>query len=615
MEEMEHVAMHEAPGSVEGIAREAAGVLRKSYEAYSAEFLAITGRAESRFEKREWNAVLSDAEERIDLYHHYLDLIEPRMRRLLAGQVHDYGTWEAVKREYCKAYAEEYHADLALIFFYSVMRRLYLETGDSIEYSDDEIRRCVKAEIAQDPNRPIRNYPADSAEDITAALIRRIVEDFGFRASFRNLDEDAALAAELVRPKIRRGLGQRRIDRIEIIESAFFRNKAAYLIGRIVSGTFMVPLVLVLLNPPEGIVIDAVLSEEADLSNIFTSARSNFHTRTTSYRELIEFLESIAQTRPKAYIYNSIGFIHPGKLQLVHELRSHIAETHEKFEVAKGVPGTVMVVYALPTFNYVFKVIRDVSTKETFRGRRQVVSQYWRVHRMDRVGRMLDIMTFHNLRFTESSFDGKLLEELLRDAPSSVRIEDGYVVFRYLYAARQITPLDVYLADPGVPEEAKGRVAIDYGYAIKDLAAAGSFVGDYLPKNFGVSRLGRVILYDYDDLDDLENWNFRTLPEPPEWAENLPYDDWLSRGEYDVFPEHDFRIFTVPAHGRAAFLERHTDLLDPRFWESIKSELKSGRVPEFYPYPLEKRLPAATGGGNRGLARHVEGNAGFASLE
>jgi len=608
MEKTDHLGMHESPASQKEIPGEAAGILRRGFEAYSLKFQAITSRAQSRFEKREWNAVLSDAEERIGLYHHYLDIIEPSMRALLAGQVHDYGIWESIKSEYCKAYLGQYHADLALIFFYSIMRRLYLETGDSIEYSDDEIRRSVKAKIAQDPNRPIRYYPADSPEDITPELIRRIVDDFSFQAGFLKIAEDSKLAAEMLRPELKKALGQRRIDRIEMIESAFFRNKAAYLIGRIVSGTVIVPLVLVLLNPPEGIVIDGVLSEEADLSNIFSSARSNFHTDTSAYREVLEVLESIAPTRAKAYIYTSIGFIHPGKLQLVHELRNHIAQTHEKFDVAEGVPGTVMIVFSLPTFSYVFKVIRDVSTKDSFRGRRHVVGQYWRVHRMDRVGRMLDIMTFHNLRFAQSSFETKLLNELLRDAPSSVRIETGHVVFRYLYAARQITPLDVYLADPHLPEEAKSRAAIDYGYAIKDLAVAGTFVGDYIPKNFGVNRLGRVILYDYDDLDDLVSWNFRALPEAPPWAETLPYEDWLSKGEQDVFPEHDFRIFTVPVHGRAAFLDHHADLLDPAFWNSIKNELQSGRVPEFYPYPLEKRLPPAAGRGERALARHVNSN-------
>ena len=589
----------------ERIAREVALFLRNSFDAYSEEFLAITRRAKSRFEHREWTGVLEDAQERIGLYHAHLNLIAARMRAALGTCVHDYTLWGQVKTAYREACGDRYDADLALIFFYSVMRRLFVETGDSIEYSDDEIRSSVKAQVEQDPNRPVRIYPADVPEDVTAELIQRIVGDFHFAADFQDLARDARLAAEMLQPTLRKALGTRKIDRIELLESAFFRNKAAYLMGRVVSGCVVVPLVLVLLNRPEGIIIDSALSEEADLNNIFTSARSNFHTDTSAYREIFEFLASIAPSRPRAYIYTAIGFIHPGKLQLVHELRRHIEQTAEKFQVARGVPGTVMVVFTLPTFLYVFKVIRDTSSKETFLGRQHVIAQYWKVHRMDRVGRMLDIMTFHNLRFRRSDFEPGLLEELLREAPSSVRAEGDHVVFRYLYAERQISPLDIYLADPARFQEAKERAAIDYGHAIKDLAAAGIFVGDYLPKNFGVNRLGRVLLYDYDDLDDLVRWNFRHLPEPPEWAEMLPYEEWLSKKEWDVFPEHDFRIFTVPAHESEVFLDHHRDVLTPEYWNSIKDQLQSGSVPEFYPYPQNKRLPARLGGGDGAHSRHV----------
>ncbi|MEI6351314.1 MAG: bifunctional isocitrate dehydrogenase kinase/phosphatase [Verrucomicrobiota bacterium] len=587
------------------IAREIALFLRDSFDDYSAEFLAITRRAKSRFENREWTGVLQDAQERIGLYHSHLNHISSRMQAALGPCVHDYSLWERVKTDYVEVCFERYDADLALIFFYSVMRRLFVETGDSIEYSDDEIRSSVKAQVEQDPNRPVRIYPADVPEDVTAELIQRIVGDFHFAAVFQDLPHDASLAAEMLRPTLRKALGTRKIDRIEVLESAFFRNKAAYLMGRVVSGSVVIPLVLVLLNRQEGIIIDSALSEEADLNNIFTSARSNFHTDTAAYREICEFLASIAPSRPKAYIFTAIGFIHPGKLQLVHELRRHLEQSGEKFCVARGVPGTVMVVFTLPTFRYVFKVIRDTSSKETFLGRQHVIAQYWKVHRMDRVGRMLDIMTFHNLRFRRSDFEPGLLGELLHQAPSSVRAEGEDVIFRYLYAERQITPLDVYLADPARPQEAKAKAAIDYGHAIKDLAAAGIFVGDYLPKNFGVNRLGRVLLYDYDDLDELVRWNFRELPDPPEWAEMLPYEEWLSKKEWDVFPEHDFRIFTVPAHEREVFLEHHRDVLIAGYWNSIKDQLQSGSVPEFYPYPQSKRLPARFGGEEGAHSRHV----------
>ena len=586
-------------------ARVGAIVIQEGFDAYNDAFLAVTRRAKSRFEFREWGAVLHDAEARIGLYHHHLNLVETRMRNLLDGRVHDYPLWDGIKVRYLANHRDRYDTDLALIFFYSVMRRLYAETGAPIEYSDDEIRRSVPAQIEQTPTRPVRVYPADRPEDVTPGLIRRMLLDFRFRAPFFDLEHDVRLAAEMLRPDLKRALKNRQIDRIEMLESAFYRNKAAYLMGRVVAGHLSVPLVLVLLNPPEGIVIDSALSSERDLSNVFTSARSNFHTDTSSYREVLEFLESIAPTRPRAYTCTAIGFIHPGKLQLVHELRRYMAGTGEKFRVAKGVPGTVMIVFSLPTFGYVFKTIRDVSTKSTFLGRQQVIEQYWRVHRSDRVGRLLDIMTYHNLRFRRSDFEECLLAELLREAPGSVRAENDQVVFRYLYAQREIVPLDVYLADLTRSEEDRENAVIDYGYALKDIAAAGVFVGDYLPKNFGVNRLGRVMLYDYDDLDDLVRWNFRKLPEPPGWAETLAYEDWLSKSERDVFPEHDFRIFTVPAHGGATFVKYHGDMLDPTFWNTIKAELQEGRVPDFIPYPQHRRLRARREAGDETRARHV----------
>lgn len=577
---------------LEPVATVAARMVHTSFEKYNSAFLFITRRAKARFEYREWPAVLHDAEERIGLYHHHLSLVEAGVRPLLGSRVHDFFLWDEIRTAYLQAHGDCYNTDLALIFFYSVMRRLFEETGAPIEYSDDEIRRSLPAQREQNPNRPVRIYPADRLEDVTPGLLRRIVLDFRFRAPFQSLEHDVRLAADRLRPELRRALAARRIDRIEVLQSAFFRNKAAYLMGRIVTGKLSVPLVLVLLNPPEGIMIDAALSNQADLNNIFTSARSNFHTDTSCYREVLEFLESIAPTRPKAYIHTAIGFIHPGKLQLVHDWRRHLADTGEVFRVAPGVPGTVMIVFTLPGFGYVFKAIRDVSTKPTFLGRAHVIEQYWRVHRTDRVGRMLDIMSFHNLRFRRNEFEPCLLAELLREAPGSVRAEDDCVVFRHLYAQRQITPLNVYLADPAIASDNKEKAVIDYGYALKDLAAAGIFVGDYLPKNFGVNRLGRVMLYDYDDIDDLVRWRFRRLPDPPEWAETLAYEDWLSKGERDVFPEHDFRIFTTPAQGADVFLKHHGDLLEPAFWNGIKQELEAGKVPDFYPYPPEKRLRA-----------------------
>lgn len=562
-------------------------VLQESFETYYQRFSEITARGRSRFENREWPEVLRDAETRISLYHHHLNVIQAAMEGLLGETVYEHRFWEGIKPTYFAAFARKYHADLALIFFYSVMRRALIQRNLPVEYSDDEISSTTGVYAATSREELLRAYPVDR---ITPDTIQQVVADFRFDAPFADLAGDAQLAASFVSQDLQNQAALLPIERIEFLKCPFYRNKAAYLIGRVAGKGFVQPLLIVLLNPATGIEIDSILTQESDVANVFTSARSNFHTDTESYREVFAFLKSIAPSRPVPYIYTSIGFIHPAKLQLVKELRDHISHTGERFHVAPGIPGTVMAVFKLPTFHYVFKIIRDTSIKATFQGRRHVVEQYWRVHRMDRVGRMLDVMTFHNLAFRRDSFDGELLDELLDAAPSTIQADDKEVVCKHLYAARDIVPLNVFLADTSVPESKKRSVVVDYGFAIKDLAAAGIFVGDYMPKNFGVTRFGRVMLYDYDDLDDVVNWNFRRMPEPPEWAEALEPDDWISKGNADVFPEHDFRLFSVPEGHRDVFMEYHADLLSPSFWNCLKNQLQQGWVPDFYSYPPGRRL-------------------------
>lgn len=562
-------------------------VLQDSFQTYYRRFCEITARARSRFENREWPEVLRDAEARIRLYHHHLNVIQAAMEGLLGDRVCEPSFWEEIKPRYFAPYASEYHADLALIFFYSVMRRALYRRNLSVEYSDDEIRSTTGLQPVSGPGSPVRTY---FTAWITQDLIRQIVSDFAFEVPFADMEADTRLAAGMLAQDLHDHTGPLPVERIEFLKDPFFRNKAAYLVGRVFSRGSIIPLIIVLLNGRAGMEIDSLLTDEADVANVFTSARSNFHTDPGSYREVFDFLKSIAPSRPIPYIYSSIGFIHPAKLQLVRELRGHIARTGERFQMAPGVPGTVMAVFTLPTFHYVFKVIRDTSVKATFRGRRQVVEQYWRVHRMDRVGRMLDVTTFHNLSFARESFAPALLEELLRVAPSTIHVDASRVICRHLYAARDIVPLNVFLADASVPESKKRSAVVDYGFAIKDLAAAGIFVGDYMTKNFGVTRFGRVMLYDYDDLDDLVNWNFRDMPEPPEWAETLAAEDWLSKSDTDVFPEHDFRVFSVPPGYRDVFAVYHEDLLGPEFWNGIKRQLQQGRVPDFFAYPSGRRL-------------------------
>jgi isocitrate dehydrogenase kinase/phosphatase len=567
--------------------REAAHAIQGAFDRYYGKFLEITGRAPRRFATQEWDAVLKDAEERIGLYHSNLNEMETELRAILGPLMSDRAAWEEMRNQYWAPYLNRYHADLALIYFYSVFRRAFLHFGQPIEYADDEISQGLLDRLNDTRPKPYQTYIHD---EITGAWIQHIIRAYSFSAPFQDLEADAELAANVLRRVVEQCSSGTTTFRTEMLRHPFYRNKAAYLIGRLHAGGRLIPMIIVLLHPPGGIEIDAVLTDDSDVSNVFTSARSNFHVDVDAYREVLHFLQSVAPTRTKPYIYAAIGFIHPAKLELAKSMRGLLLQWADQFQPAKGIPGTVMVTFTLPALSYVFKVIRDRSPKETFQGRKHVIRQYWMVHRMDRVGRMLDTMTFHNLRFPVGAFEKELLDHLLDVAASVVKVEGDQVLIEHLYAEREVMPLNVYLADDSIPLVKREVAVIGYGQAIKELAVAGIFVGDYLTKNFGVTRYGRVVLYDYDDIDSLMRWNFRDLPEPPEWAETLPFESWLSKGPFDVFPEHDFQRFSVPRQYRTVFMKHHADLLDPGFWNGLKDQIAAGMVPTFYPYPQSIRL-------------------------
>jgi isocitrate dehydrogenase kinase/phosphatase len=294
---------------------------------------------------------------------------------------------------------------------------------------------------------------------------------------------------------------------LEILRPVFYRNKAAYIVGRIRTDGRIIPFTMALVHDDKGIRIDAVLTDEADVSNVFTYTRSNFRVDVRDYRGLIRFLQSILPHKGKPALYSAIGFVHPARIELIKDLRKHLEQTGERFEKAEGTEGRVMMVFQAPTHPYVFKIVMDESIKETFQGRDHVFGQYQKVHEIDRVGRMLDSHVYRNLRVHKSLFPEEYLQSMLRDASSSVVLEGDEVVLKRVYVQRRVTPLNIFLERTKDPEELR-KVVIDFGYCIKDLAAAGLFAADIFTKNFGVTQHGRVVLYDYDDLEELAPLQF-----------------------------------------------------------------------------------------------------------
>jgi isocitrate dehydrogenase kinase/phosphatase len=248
-----------------------------------------------------------------------------------------------------------------------------------------------------------------------------------------------------------------------------------------------------------------------------------------------------------------------------------------------------MMVFTLPAFNVVFKVIRDRFRPPKETSREEVMERYRLVFARDRVGRLADAQEFEHLHFPRGRFAPELLEDLVAAAGDAVRVEGDDVTVRHLYTERRLRPLDLYLRE--APEAAAHAAVVEYGNAIRDLACANIFPGDLLLKNFGVSRHGRVIFYDYDELTLLSEVNFRALPTAGSHEEEMSAEPWFSMDDRDVFPEQFLPFLLPPGPLRETFLAHHADLLTVAFWRKLQRLQAAGEIPDFHPYPAERRLP------------------------
>jgi isocitrate dehydrogenase kinase/phosphatase len=373
-----------------------------------------------------------------------------------------------------------------------------------------------------------------------------------------------------------------------MLRSVFFRNKGAYLVGRVRRGELVLPLVLPLISTERGIVVDAVLMTESEASIVFGFSWSYFRVEVPRPRAMLDFLRTIMPLKRVDELYTAIGFNKHGKTELYRSLMAELARPDARFAFAEGDEGMVMAVFTLPSSNVVFKIIKDTFGAPKNTTRQAVMERYHFVFVRDRVGRLADAQEFEHLEFPRRCFPDDLLGYLLSVAGATVRVEDDRVIVRQVYTERRVTPLNLFLRD--ADEAAACEAVLDYGNAIKDLAAADIFTGDMLLKNFGVTRNGRVICYDYDELCLLSECRFRHLPEPTSIEEELAAEPWFHVGEMDVFPE-EFRAFLVPpGRLRDVFLGAHGDLLDVKFWQGVQRRLAAGEVFDVFPYRRSARL-------------------------
>ena len=581
--------MEESSDSVpDGIFRhgqvvETAEAILAVYDAYQAQFGLVTRRAAARFIQRDWRGGQQDAMERLTLYRQFVNWVVQDLKRSLGPGHSELQLWQALRTQYARMASGQPNSELALTFFNSVARQLVRVSGPAsgVYFEDADFRALPSAPVEQ----VLRTYMVRGRIE---AVIEQLLRDLPFAPLFRDLELDARLTADALAEELKRQSGDVSPDAIEVIPVLFYRNKGAYLIGRLRIGGTYLPLVLPLVHGDHGVEVDAVLATSDEVSIVFSFTRSYFQVELERPREMVDFLRTLMPQKPVDELYTSLGYHKHGKTELVRTLLRHLEKGDGHFELAPGDKGLVMSVFALPSLNVVFKVIRDHFGAPKNTTRQEVMNKYHLVFLRDRVGRLADAQEFEDLEFARERFAPGLLEELEDVAASSVLAEGERVRVRHLYTERRVTPLNLYLRQASA-EDAMEAV-LDYGQAIKDLAAANIFTGDMLLKNFGVTRHGRVIFYDYDELCLLTECNFREIPRARTVEDELSAEPWFSVGERDVFPE-EFRAFlALPGALGEAFMRVHADLLSVEFWRRMQDLARAGEVIDFFPYRPSRRL-------------------------
>ncbi|SPA36451.1 isocitrate dehydrogenase kinase/phosphatase [Cupriavidus taiwanensis] len=575
------------------IAYDVARTMLDGFDKHYRLFREVSHQAKLKFEAGDWHGLQQIQRDRIAFYNERVRESSVILEDEYDAENIEDEIWHQIKLHYIGLLTNHHQPELAETFFNSVCTRIlhrsyfnndfiFVRPAISTEYIENE----------ESPTRPtFRAYYPGSREGM-AACFERIVHNFQLERPFEDLQRDIGYVVRAVGEHF----GDFRIApnfQIHTLSSLFFRNKAAFIIGRIVNGDRTFPLAIPILHGPSGkLVLDTVLLKKEQLLILFSFTHSYFMVDMEIPSAYVTFLRDIMPRKPRAEIYTSLGLQKQGKNLFYRDFLHHLQHSSDKFIVAPGIRGLVMLVFTLPSYPYVFKVIRDVfpAPKETTR--ELVKSKYQLVKQHDRVGRMADTLEYSDVAFPLSRFDDALVREFEQHAPSMIeyqRAKDGgeEIVVRHVYIERRMTPLNIYLQEGSDAQVEHG--VIEYGNAIKELIAANIFPGDMLYKNFGVTRHGRVVFYDYDEIEYLTDCNIRHVPQPRNEEEEMSGEIWYTVRPHDIFPE-TFRTFLLgDARVGAAFLRHHADFFDPAMWQSHKDRLLAGHVHDFFAYhPAER---------------------------
>ncbi|HQS32063.1 bifunctional isocitrate dehydrogenase kinase/phosphatase [Polaromonas sp.] len=591
-------------------------------------FRTESARAKHRFETADWHGQQRAQRERIEFYDLRVREASTRLNREFGAGDQPMDVWQQVKLHYIGLLVNHHQPELAETFFNSVTTKILHRSYFQNDFIF--VRPAVSTEYIENEEptaRPTYRAYYPTRETLRDVIIN-IVRDFELHLEFEDLARDASYVLEALGERLG-GVKLRANFQIQVLSSLFFRNKGAYVVGKIINGFNEVPFALPILHrqPPalgngatveEGIVgevqgklvIDAALFGEDDLLILFSFARAYFMVDMGVPSAYVQFLRSMMPHMPRAEIYNALGLAKQGKTLFYRDFLYHLRHSTDKFRIAPGIKGMVMLVFDLPSFPYVFKVIKDFYPPQKDTTREQIKGKYLLVKQHDRVGRMADTQEYSEVAFPRARFSDELMAEIEKFAPSQLEVSDRdgdgntEVIIKHVYIERRMIPLNIYLQeafDVGVNEPSAKvqieRAVFEYGNAIKDLVAANIFPGDMLWKNFGITRHGKVVFYDYDEIEYITDCKFRKVPEPRNEEEEMSGEVWYSVGPKDVFPETFEPFLLGNSAVREVFMKHHADLLQATFWQSHQGRIQAGHVYDVFPYEQEKRF----------IKRHVPG--------
>ena len=541
-------------------------------------------KAKQHFERQQWQSIQTLVKQRLYFYDERVKEKCESLQKTFNLSQFDECLWRKIKHSYIHLLYNHCQPDLAETFFNSLFCRLFHRR----HYNNDFI--FVRPSVSDsyvDLNKPVVDgYHFNNAKGLKKVL-KKILLNPQFNCNYQDLDRDIKRLSEQFYQNLEFDSNQPLA--IEVLKSVFFRNQAAYIIGRIASDSNHQTFCIALLNKADGIIIDALILDSTVLATIFSFSYSYFLLATDSPSAVVRFLKTLMHSKTKADLYSAIGLHKQGKTIFYRMFLYHNATNQDLLQIAPGVSGMVMSVFTFPIYPYVFKVIKDSFKPPKNTTKEAVRKQYQRVKAHNRIGRLADTWEFSNVAFPIDKVSNDLMSELKKEAASNLELDGNLLIIKHLYIEKKMIPLDIYLRQ-NKNQKAIKHIINDYGLAIKELINANIFPGDLLLKNFGVTNNKRVVFYDYDEIVAMDKVNFRYIPKALTLEQEMASQPWYHVADNDVFPEEFCQFLFTKPNIKKYFQTYHSDLLSPEYWQEVQQKIKNGTALSVLPYSDKYRM-------------------------